>query len=92
MEPAFWGKAAVVVVVLVGMALCSSGIGKVAAAGAWLDPRAITAYVLGVAALIVAVGALIGAPLPLLGSPWAAAMAVAAVILVKAAIARLHAL
>jgi len=35
----------------IGMAMCSAGIGRVAASGRWADPLSIVGYILGLAAL-----------------------------------------
>jgi hypothetical protein len=41
-----------VVVLVLGMALCSTGIGKAAARGLWVHPLTLAGYVLGAGALL----------------------------------------
>lgn len=92
LEHALWGKVALVVVALAGMALCTVGIGKVAEAGAWLAPWSIVAYVLGAAALALVVAVLVGVALPVAVSPWAAALVLVGIVGLKVVTTRLHAL
>lgn len=47
-------KIVLITVLIVGMAMCTKGIGRIAANGEWTHPAAILGYVLGVIALVVA--------------------------------------
>ncbi len=80
-----------VVVTLVGMALCAGGgIGQVAAQGQWLNPFAIAGYILGAVILLIVGAALLGIRLPLVDSTQAAFIAVIALVIVKVALTQLH--
>ena len=57
---------AVMILVLIGMAACANGIGRVAAEGAWLHPLAILGYLLGAVILVIGVSALFGFKMPLI--------------------------
>ena len=78
------------VVGLVGMAMCSAGIGRVAATGHWLDPLSIVGYVLGVAALGAIVVGAFGWHAPLIDSSRQALYAVLAIIVLKIALTAVH--
>ena len=60
---------------VVGMAMCTSAIGKVAAAGRWGDPLSIASYALGVLALTVLVAGLFSWKLPFITTEWQAMLA-----------------
>jgi choline-glycine betaine transporter len=75
---------------MVGMAMCSAGIGRVAAAGHWADPLSIIGYILGVAALVVIGAALLGRSLPSITSTRHAIFVVLGIIVVKVALTALH--
>ena len=77
---------------LVGMAMCSAGIGRVATAGRWTDPLSILGYVLGVAALVVIGAGLLGHSLPAISTPRQALFVVLGIIVVKVALTALHSL
>lgn len=79
-----------VVVTLIGMALCSAGAGRAAARGTWRHPFAIFAALLGVLALGIVAAALLGINLPLISSPLTAAAVIAALVVVKVGITQLH--
>jgi hypothetical protein len=80
-------RAALVVVTLVGMAVCAAGVGTVAESGRWLSVPGVAGSLLGVAALAVVAARLLGRPLPFIGSDRAAVAAVLAIVVVKVAIA-----
>lgn len=86
----FSGNVALVAVTLVGMAVCSVGIGRVAAQGAWLHPLSMLAYVIGALILAVVVAALMGRPLPLVDSTRAAIIAVVVLAVAKVLLTQLH--
>lgn len=75
---------------LVGMAMCSTGIGRVAAAGRWTDPLSIIGYLLGVAALVVIGTGLLGHGLPFTNPRRQALFVVLGIILLKVALTALH--
>jgi len=72
------------------MAMCSAGIGRVAAAGRWADPLSIVGYVLGVAALVVIGAALLSRSLPYITTTRQALFVVLGIIAVKVALTALH--
>jgi choline-glycine betaine transporter len=74
----------------VGMAMCSAGIGRVAASGRWADLLSIVGYVLGIAALVVIGVGLLGRSLPYVGTPRQALFVVLGIIVVKVALTALH--
>ena len=76
-------KGALVIVGFAGMAMCTVGIAKVAAAGRWADPLSIVAYVLGAAAIGIVVAGVAGWKLPLITTEWQAIVAVMLIVAVK---------
>jgi choline-glycine betaine transporter len=72
------------------MAMCSAGIGRVAAAGRWTDPLSIIGSALGVAALVVIGAALLGRSLPAITTTRHALFVVLVIIVVKVALTALH--
>lgn len=83
-------KAALIVLVVVGMAMCSRGIGRVAAQGEWGHPLTILGYLVGVLILVIAVALLAGIPLPLISTMRQAVLAVALLSAVKLVFSTLH--
>ena len=59
-------RAALLVLIVLGMALCTPGIGRVAANNAWLHPLSFLSYIIGGTILAIGVAALFGKVLP----PW----------------------
>jgi hypothetical protein len=57
-------RTALVVLVVLGMAMCTSGMGRVAASGAWAHPLAFLGSLVGVVILVIAGAGLLGKPLP----------------------------
>src|SRR6478752_1107174 len=90
MESILFNRAALAVLGLVGVAMCANGIGRVAAAGRWLDPLSFAAYAFGAAALVVVAAGLFGWKLPLISSVRDAEVALLAVIVLKIALTALH--
>lgn len=80
-------RAALVGVTLLGMAMCTAGIGRVAASGQWLGFSGIAGSLLGVAILAIVGARLIGRPLPYVSTDRAAIAAVIAGGLLKVIIA-----
>ena len=76
----------------VGMAMCTAGIGRVAAANRWADPLSIVGYILGALALVIVVAGLFGWNLPLITTEWQAIVAVLLLIIAKIALTSLHGL
>ncbi len=81
-----------IVVTLVGMAMCTPGIGKVAAQNVWLHPLALVSIALGVIALVIAGTALFGIPIPFITSDVSAIVAVIVIVILKIALTRIHGL
>ena len=77
---------------LVGMAMCTQGIGRVAAANRWADPLSIVGYVLGALDLVIVIAGVAGWRLPLISNEWQAILAVLAIIVLKFALTALHGL
>jgi hypothetical protein len=86
----FSEKAVLIVVTLFGMALCSAGIGQVAARGDWLHPLSFIGYALGALILVIVGAALMGVRLPLVDSTRAAIIAVVVLALAKVVLTQLH--
>ena len=86
----FSDKSALIVVTLIGMAMCTGGIGQVAARGEWAHPLSIVGYALGVFALGIVGAALFDVKLPLIDSPRAALIAVVLIGVAKIALTQLH--
>jgi hypothetical protein len=70
-------RVSLVVFVVLGMAMCAQGIGRVAAANQWTHPLSIAGYVLGGLILLVAVSVLTGIRLPYVQGDRQALLAVA---------------
>lgn len=86
----FSDKGVLIAVTLIGFAMCSVGIGRVAAHGAWLHPLSILAYMLGALVLVIVGAALWSVKLPWIDSARAATYAVIALAIVKIALTQLH--
>jgi hypothetical protein len=68
----------IVLLVLLGMAICmQGGIGRVAALGAWAHPLSILGYVLGGAILVITLAVFAGWKLPLIHTEQQALLAIA---------------
>ena len=77
-------RAALIVLLVVGMAMCTlGGIGQVGASGKWASPLAIAGYLLGSAILVVVLSVFTGWKLPLIQSETQAVAAVGGMMLVK---------
>jgi hypothetical protein len=72
---------------VLGMAICTAGVGRVAASGAWLGAPGILGSVLGVAVLAIVGSRLLGVKAPYLATDCQAIFAVLALAVVKVAIA-----
>ena len=83
-------RVALIVLVVLGMAMCANGIGRVAAANTWAHPLSIIGYLLGALILIVAGPALMGRPLPLIPGVHQAIIAVSALGVLKLVLSAIH--
>jgi hypothetical protein len=86
----FSDKSLLLVITLVGMAMCTAGIGQVAARGDWLNPLSLVAYVTGALILLITGATLLGFNLPLIDSTRTAIFAVIALALFKVALTYVH--
>ena len=76
-------RSALIALLILGMAACTSGIGQTAASGRWLAPIAIAGYLMGVAILVIIGSALVGVRLPWIQNEMQAVTAVAILMAVK---------
>ena len=76
-------RVAMGVILVLGMATCSSGIGRVAAIQQWTHPLTILGYLLGVLILVIGLGIVFGWKLPYIRSDAQAILIVAVLISVK---------
>ncbi|MGD8406787.1 MAG: hypothetical protein PVJ21_24225, partial [Anaerolineales bacterium] len=70
-------------VLVLGMAMCTSGIGRVAAIQQWTHPLAILGYLLGALILVIGLGVVFGWKLPYIQSDAQAILIVAVLVGVK---------
>ena len=84
------GKFALVLVTLLGMAMCTAGIGWVAARSDWQHPLSFVAYLIGALILLIAGAALLNIRLPLISSTQVALYAILALILLKVLLTQVH--
>ena len=76
-------RASLVALLVVGMAMCTGGIGQVGASGGWGSPMAIVGYLLGATILIIIISVFAGWKLPLITGETQAVTAVGILIAVK---------
>jgi hypothetical protein len=86
----FSERMALIVVTVLGMAMCSVGIGQVAARWEWLHPMSILAYVIGLLILGIVGAALFNIKLPMVDSTRAAIYAVILLGIAKVVLTQLH--
>jgi hypothetical protein len=79
-------------VLVLGMAMCTSGIGRVAAFQQWTHPLSILGYLIGIAILVVGLGTVFGWKLPFIQSDAQAMLIVAVLIGVKVVNTLVHSL
>ena len=79
-------RTAILLILVAGMAACTSGIGQVSSSGHWASPIAILGYLLGTAILVVALGGFFSWKLPLLQTSRQALLAMGALIAAKVVI------
>ena len=81
----------IVLLVLIGMAICTQGgIGRIAATGQWSHPLAIVGYILGGLILLIALAVFAGWKLPYIQSEQQALLAIAILAVLKVANAVTH--
>lgn len=85
-------KVDLVLLVVIGMAICTSGIGRVAAMNQWTHPLSILGILLGVLILVVAVAAYFGWKLPLIQNDTQSLIAIALLVVLKIANSVVHSL
>lgn len=85
-------KVDLVLLVVIGMAICTSGIGRVAAMNQWTRPLSILGILLGVLILVVAVAAYFGWKLPLIQNDTQSLIAIALLVVLKIANSVVHSL
>lgn len=85
-------RADIVLLVVIGMTICSQGgIGRVAASGQWSHPLSILGYLLGGLILLIALSVFVGWKLPFIQSDQQALLAIAVLASVKVVNALIHA-
>jgi len=77
-------------VLVLGMAMCTSGIGRVAAIQQWTHPLAILGYLLGALILVIGLGTIFGWKVPLIQSDTQAILIVAVLVGVKVVVTLVH--
>ena len=77
------GRIAMGAVLVLGMAMCTSGIGRVAAIQQWTHPLAILGYLLGALILVIGLGTIFGWKVPFIQSDTQAILIVAVLVGVK---------
>ena len=76
-------KASLIALLVVGMAMCTGGIGQVGVSGKWASPLAIVGILLGVLILVIIIAALAGFKLPIITGDMQAIAAVGILIAIK---------
>jgi hypothetical protein len=76
-------RAALIALLVIGMAACMGGIGQVSASGRWASPLAIAGYLLGAVILVVFIAAFAGLKLPFVQNETQAVAAVAVLMAAK---------
>ena len=85
-------RVAMGVILLLGMAMCTSGIGRVAAIQQWAHPLAILGYLLGALILVIGLGIVFGMKLPYIQSDVQAIIIVTILLGAKVANTVIHSL
>jgi hypothetical protein len=81
-----------ILLVVIGMAICMSGIGRVAAMNQWTHPLSILGIFLGVLILVVTASAFFGWKLPLIQNDTQSLIAIAVLVVLKIANSVVHSL
>jgi hypothetical protein len=85
-------RVAMAAVLVLGMAICTSGIGRVAAIQQWAHPLAILGYLLGALILVIGLGTIFGWKLPFIQSDTQAMLVVTVLMGVKVVNTLVHSL
>jgi len=84
-------RAAVLVLIVIGMAICSqAGIGRVAANQEWTHPLSMLGYLLGAAIIVIGIATLFGKLIPPITSFHQAFLAVTVIAVAKVILATIH--
>jgi hypothetical protein len=83
-------RAALVVLVGLGMVMCMNGIGRVAATHAWTNPLAIIGSLIGALILVVGAAGFFGWKIPLVDGPRQAIIAVTVLAILKLVLSVIH--
>jgi hypothetical protein len=83
-------QAALILLLVLGMAMCAKGIGRVAALGEWTHPLSILSYLVGALILVIAAAPLAGKALPFISTTRQAIFAIALLSSGKLLISTLH--
>jgi hypothetical protein len=83
-------RVAMGIVLVLGMAMCTNGIGRVASIQQWMHPLAILGYLLGALILVIGLGTVFGWQLPFIRSDAQAMLIVAVLIGVKIVTTLVH--
>jgi len=83
-------KSAIITIGIIGMALCTRGIGRVAEAGAWTHPLAIIAYLLGITIIVITVLIAVDQPIPMITNSRMAMFVIVSMIGLKFIISIFH--
>ena len=83
-------RTTLILLVIVGMAMCMRGIGRVSVEGAWAHPLAILGYLSGAVILVVAIMAWFGKPLPYVNDIRSAIIAISILSVAKVLLSAFH--
>jgi hypothetical protein len=83
-------KTATITLAVIGMALCTKGIGRVATSGQWLHPLSIVAYVFGITIIAISLLTVFEIPVPLLPNSRYALISIIVLIGLKYAVSAIH--
>jgi hypothetical protein len=83
-------RVTLIVLLVLGMAMCARGIGNVAARGAWTHPLSILGYLVGALILVIALSLVAGRPFLWISTTRHAILAVALLSAAKLAFSSLH--
>lgn len=83
-------KVAMIALLVIGMAVCSTGIGRVASVNGWAHPVSIAGYVNGALILMIGAAALLGKSLPFIPDGRVALIVVLLLMIDKYVLTRIH--
>ena len=86
----FTEKTLLIAITIIGMIICTGGIGKVAARGEWMHPLSLVAYAIGLLILAIAGATAFDIQLPLIDSARTAVIVVVVLALAKVGLTPLH--